>query len=92
MGKRLVVESFQDDLHLLFEQIPVGVAVGVGAGSAVGVDLPGVIAPAHTEKTRPFVRRSTVAKSSAKRRGCHMGVMLNPQPNFRFSVRRDRCR
>ena len=53
----MVVESFQDDLHLLFEQVPVGVAVGVCAGSAVGVDLPGVIAPAHTENHTPFRKK-----------------------------------
>ena len=32
-----------------------------------------------------------MAKSSASRSGCHIGVMLKPQPNLMRSVRWARC-
>ena len=44
-----MVEGFVYNLHLLLEHLPVGVAVGLGAGDTKGVHFPVVVAPTQTE-------------------------------------------
>ena len=50
------------------------------------------LVPRPTPKiVRPFVKISATAKSSARRRGCHIGAMLKPQPMRSRLVTWARC-
>src|SRR5262249_9624556 len=52
MGKGLLIEGFEDDLHLLLEQFAIGIAV-LHRG-AEGLDFPRVIAAADAEYRAPL--------------------------------------
>ena len=54
VGKRFFVERLHDNFDLFFEDLTVGVVVGVRAGYAKGIHLPGVVSPSDSEDYAAF--------------------------------------
>ena len=79
----------EDNVDLLLEQLAVGFAVQ--HRRAESFYFTRVVARPTPKMTRPLVRISAMAKSSARRRGCHIGAMLNPHPILIRGVTWARC-
>ena len=89
MREGALVEGFIHHIDLLFEEFAVGVLVDDGVTE--DLDFPGVVAPADAEADTSVGEDVGGCVVFSKAKGCHIGLMLKPQPKRRSLVRWARC-